>query len=255
MAETWVLNTRIDSTINETFSASFISAGNSYSQIEITSMFSQTWISYDSTNVYGNGSWTNEAYRTVVFDTAPSGYLFAWLQENGTKQSEPEPTIPKNACLIDGTGYSIKQGKPLIAGTAYTIKKGRVLIDGTGYDIDVSKKYTVTITGTIHVGYPEKSDGLGSYCKIGDDKYTTTGTVEAAQGTKIIVQAGSADVYGTFSQYTYIYLNGSIVAQGQSSPDFGIGAKYEFELNADVTIDFKSSTRNRIKYNTAYITT
>ena len=50
MAETWVLNTRIDSTISETFSASFISAGNSYSQIEINSMFSQTWISYDSTS-------------------------------------------------------------------------------------------------------------------------------------------------------------------------------------------------------------
>lgn len=157
--------------------------------------------------------------------------------------------------LISGTSYELSGGKTLIGGAGYGISGGRTLVGGTGYDIVLQKKYTVTITGTIHVGYPDKSDGLGSYCKIGDDKYTTTGTVEAAQGTKIIVQAGSAGVYGTFSQYTYIYLNGSAVAHGQSAPDFGIGAKYEFELNADVTIDFKSSTRNGTKYNIAYITT
>lgn len=257
MAETWVLNSTI-SNPSKQFYIDFTSNGQSFHRI--VSTFNGLAYSDLSTDtvVYQRGHWLDEAYRTIVFDTSPSGDLLTWLQANGTKQggSEPDtPTSSRHVCLIDGTGYSIKQGKPLIAGTAYTLKKGRVLIDGTGYDIDVSKKYTVTITGTIHVGYPEKSDGLGSYCKIGDDKYTTTGTVEAAQGTKIIVQAGSADVYGTFSQYTYIYLNGSIVAQGQRSPDFGIGAKYEFELNADVTIDFKSSTRNGIKYNTAYITT
>ena len=41
----------------------------------------------------------------------------------------------KNACLIDGTGYSIKQGKVLKDGASYTIKKGLTLIDGTMYNI------------------------------------------------------------------------------------------------------------------------
>lgn len=259
MAETWVLNERLNLTGTATYEASFTCNGTVYASIFITTssvIYLVPSSSFEGPNVYTQSGWKNEVYRTIVFDESPSGTLLTWLQTNGKKQAEPEPTTPKNACLIDGTAYSIKRGKALIGGTEYDIGGGKTLVGGTGYDIILSKKtYTVTITGTIHVGHPDRSDGLGSYCKIGDDKYTTTGTVEAAQGTKIIVQAGSADVYGTFSQYTYIYLNGSAVAHGQSAPDFGIGAKYEFELNADVTIDFKSSTRNRINYNIAYITT
>lgn len=262
MAETWVLNERLNLTGNASYTASFTCNGTVYAGIRTTSQV-VTYLFNTSQQgeqrVYTRYGWANQVYRTIVFDESPSGNLLTWLQANGTKQSEPEPpepTTPKNACLIDGTGYSIKRGKVLIGGVEYGISGGRTLVSGTEYDIVLQKKkYTVTITGTIHVGHPDRSDGLGSYCKIGDDKYTTTGTVEAAQGTKIIVQAGSEDVYGTFSQYTYIYLNGSAVAHGQSAPDFGIGAKYEFELNADVTIDFKSSTRNRINYNIAYITT
>lgn len=258
MAETWVLNSTI--TGNGEFTADFTSNGKSFYSIAVSSSITSYGEKMGgNVIVYTRSSgWSNEAYRTIVFDTSPSGDLLTWLQANGTKQggSEPDtPTSSRHVCLIDGTGYSIKQGKPLIAGTAYTLKKGRVLIDGTGYDIDVSKKYTVTITGTIHVGYPEKNDGLGSYCKVGNDKYTTPVTVEAEPGTKIVVQAGSADVYGSYSIYAYVYLNGSIVARGQDTPSVGIGAKYEFELNADATIDFKSTTRNGTKYNTAYITT
>lgn len=157
--------------------------------------------------------------------------------------------------LVSGTSYELSGGKTLIGGTGYGISGGRTLVGGTGYDIVLKKTYTVTITGTIHVGYPEKNDGLGSYCKVGNDKYTTPVTVEAVQGTKIVVQAGSASVYGSYSIYAYVYLNGSIVARGQDTSSVGIGAKYEFELNADATIDFKSQTRNGTKYNIAYITT
>ena len=35
--------------------------------------------------VYNNG-WTNQAYRTVTFETAPTGDLLAWLEANATKQ-------------------------------------------------------------------------------------------------------------------------------------------------------------------------
>ena len=263
MAETWVLNERLNPVLQlSKTTISFTSNGQTYTAISFQSRKLVYYTTRSSISVYipqaSSAIWTNSAFRTITFDSTPTGSLLSWLQTNGTKQggSEPDtPTSSRHVCLIDGTGYSTKQGKPLIDGTAYTLKKGRTLIDGTGYDIDVSKKYTVTIAGTIHVGYPEKSDCLGSYCKIGDDKYTTTGTVEAAQGTKIIVQAGSAGVYGTFSQYTYIYLNGSIVAQGQNTPDLGIGAKYEFELSSDTTITFNSFNRNGTKYNTADITT
>lgn len=221
MAETWVLNTRIDSTISETFSASFISAGNSYSQIEINSMFSQTWISYDSTSVYGNGSWTDEAYRTVVFDTAPSGYLLVWLQDNGTKQSEPEPTIPKNACLIDGIGYSTKQGKVLIDGTAYTVKKGRTLIDGTGYDIKLNSMCTIVFSG---------SAGQSVYAQINGVKYTgSSGTIEVEAGTICTLVADSG------TKRFAIIVNGVTVSNKSGK------TSYAYTINSDCTIAFAMS--------------
>ena len=38
------------------------------------------------TSIYYSGSWVNEAYRTITFESAPTGELLTWLQENGTKQ-------------------------------------------------------------------------------------------------------------------------------------------------------------------------
>ncbi len=36
-------------------------------------------------NVYSS-TWSNTAYRTITFETAPTGDLLTWLQANGTKQ-------------------------------------------------------------------------------------------------------------------------------------------------------------------------
>ena len=243
MAETWVLNTRIDSTISETFSASFISAGNSYSLIEINYMFDMTWISYDSTAVYREGSWTDEAYRTVVFDTAPSGYLLVWLQENGTKQSDPEPTIPKNTCLIDGTVYSIKQGKVLKDGASYTIKKGLTLIDGTVYNIVLTedkKMHTIIITGTLF---------NGSCVKTSTATYSTTGSFEVEDGETITVVAGANR--SVYLGFTRVYLNGTKVADGQN----GIGATYSMTVTSDVEVEYMQKGTGSNAYNFAYITT
>ena len=35
---------------------------------------------------YSGTGWVNEAYRTITFETAPTGELLTWLQANGTKQ-------------------------------------------------------------------------------------------------------------------------------------------------------------------------
>ena len=221
MAETWVLNTRIDSTTSKKFSASFISAGNSYSLLDIKSVASMTLISYDSTLVYGSGGWPDEAYRTVVFDTAPSGALLTWLQENGTKQSEPEPTIPKNACLIDGIGYSTKQGKVLIDGTAYTVKKGRTLIDGTGYDIKLNSMCTIVFSGS--------ADQL-VYAQINGVKYTgSSGTIEVEAGTICTLVADSG------TKRFAIIVNGVTVSNKSGK------TSYAYTIDSDCTIAFAMS--------------
>lgn len=51
-------------------------------------------ISYSAPQIYaydpsGSPAWDNEAYKTIEFETAPTGDLLAWLQANGTKQATP----------------------------------------------------------------------------------------------------------------------------------------------------------------------
>ena len=90
--ETWVLDT------HPTFGASswsydinFTSNGNSYSKFNYYFRNPlEAYLRYDTTNVFDiNGvGWIDEKYRTVTFETEPTGDLLAWLQANAVKQSE-----------------------------------------------------------------------------------------------------------------------------------------------------------------------
>lgn len=156
MAETWVLNesvtfpssnvdTEINFTSNGTTFVYFRTGSPEIYYCTSTNPFSGYVTVYKRTS-----GWVNEGYRTVVFDTAPTGNLLIWLQANGTKQGDSEPDTPTpsgHICLIDGTSYSIKGGKALIGGTGYDIKNGKALVDGTVYDIPFTPKpYVVTVT-------------------------------------------------------------------------------------------------------------
>ena len=149
MAETWILNERLNLTYTS-YIASFTCNGTVYAGIrtttsDVTYLFNTS--QQGGQRVYTRYGWGNQVYRTIVFDESPSGNLLTWLQRNGTKQSEPEPTTPKHACLINGTSYSILRGKTLISGTGHDIKNGKVLVDGTVYDIPFTPKaYVVTVT-------------------------------------------------------------------------------------------------------------
>lgn len=91
--ETWVLNDVPDggralkkTTIN------FTSNGQSFVAIEGNNSHTGPQSLYYYTNdtsynaVCEYGTWNNPAYKTITFDTAPTGDLLAWLQANGTKQ-------------------------------------------------------------------------------------------------------------------------------------------------------------------------
>ena len=82
--ETWLLN----STLNATDVSSiinFVSNGTTYTNI-VYDASGKIQLKYSGNVVYSAGSWTNEAYRTITFETAPTGDLLTWLQANGTKQ-------------------------------------------------------------------------------------------------------------------------------------------------------------------------
>ena len=121
MAETWLLNETV--TLQEqTFSIKFSSSGqnfNSFSSTKVNIFYDSTAV-YDGKHIPGGGShWHDEAYRTVTFETAPTGDLLTWLQANGTKQS--------NKLSVDLTTLS---GWANLSAGNHTIK---IKAKGTGY--------------------------------------------------------------------------------------------------------------------------
>lgn len=97
MTETWLLNNAIPigSASDDFTGLSFVSNNNSYDRIYFERVnFEEAQMYYyagsNRIQVYyvldGGVSWTDQAYRTISFNTAPTGNLLTWLQTNGTKQ-------------------------------------------------------------------------------------------------------------------------------------------------------------------------
>ena len=94
--ETWVLNDALSETLVGSYKTKFTSNNKKYSEIQFlydTDDGIAVWywdISGDNYDVSYNdmGSpkgWQNTAYKTITFETAPTGELLTWLQANGTK--------------------------------------------------------------------------------------------------------------------------------------------------------------------------
>lgn len=246
MAETWVLNATI-SFPSSSLSGTFTSNGKSFTGIR-RGWSSSTYLSYtsfaggmtDSTQVYENGSWINDAYRTLVFDTAPTGAMLTWLQANGQKQSEPEPETPANVCLVNGTAYGVKTGQTLVNGAAQTIYNGRTLVGGTGYDIVLSTSgFTVTITGNGMHG-----SAVRAAVDINGTTYTSAATVEVESGTTIMLRTDAASTRDY--TYTKITIDGVTVAKGTSSET----ASYNYTVNKNIAVELRMkgglSSRNGV---------
>lgn len=90
--ETWLLNDWLNFENSQwiTLTASFTSNGQTFSSIKYKyAPTAYAYLNYDDTWVFDSddgGGWRNEAYRTITFETAPTGDLLTWLQANGTKQ-------------------------------------------------------------------------------------------------------------------------------------------------------------------------
>lgn len=114
--ETWLLNETLTESNQDFTSLNFTS--NSQSFVRIVRQYdnrptppANSLLYYKSdgtyvTAVYANddgvGTWNNQAYRTLTFETAPTGDLLTWLQANGVKQT----TAYKVTLSLDGDpGY------------------------------------------------------------------------------------------------------------------------------------------------------
>lgn len=88
-----MLNPDYSGTPHDFTGLSFISNSETFSRIQITDdlgrgnklYYDDKYIAYIRDNDYVNWQ-VGDAYKTLIFQTAPTGDLLTWLQANGTKQ-------------------------------------------------------------------------------------------------------------------------------------------------------------------------
>lgn len=90
--ETWIINDNAFANSvynNKTYTALFNSNGQTFNSIIINNNPKNGGMFYDNTKVVDHenaSTFINQAYRTVTFETAPTGELLTWLQANAVKQ-------------------------------------------------------------------------------------------------------------------------------------------------------------------------
>ena len=86
VSKSWVINETPDLTNDMYVHINFTSRGISYKLFDIESSKLYYGNSYGSNIVCDDIGFVKEAFRTVVFETAPTGELLTWLQANAIPQ-------------------------------------------------------------------------------------------------------------------------------------------------------------------------
>ena len=89
--ETWVIKKSIEPGTLPDTQINFISNGISFERIRYYSVGGRIY--YGGTEVWLEGSWNNDAFRTVTFETPPTGSLLMWLEANAVKQTDTLPAV------------------------------------------------------------------------------------------------------------------------------------------------------------------
>lgn len=90
VSKTWVINKSPDVSTDMLVTINFTSNGESFDQFQVDSVIPGIIYLKNGSGAgyqYDSASWSyGEAYRTVVFETVPTGELLAWLQANAIPQ-------------------------------------------------------------------------------------------------------------------------------------------------------------------------
>lgn len=178
--ETWVLNDEPDSGSNLNKTAiNFTSNGQSFVAIEgnTSNTGPQSLYYYtDSTShtaVREFGTWSNDAYKTITFDTAPTGDLLTWLQANGTKQ-----------------GGTVTHNLTWNTGKYYIIKVNDTVVFNQTNNINVTQPYVFNEGDVINI---DNDDSVGNII-INDTTYSSISTITLT-GTDIAVSGAAPSLY------------------------------------------------------------
>ncbi len=125
MSQTWVIKDTAPVDPNEFFSdvsINFTSNNESFTSLGVVDGGATCELQYNGMTYAGvdlgdpqsSGvfEWDNEAYKTLVFDTAPTGILLAWLKKNADKQAEEKPDVI-TALITDRTNADVRRAQYL----------------------------------------------------------------------------------------------------------------------------------------------
>lgn len=187
--ETWVLNNSLNTSSNDLSLTSINFTCNGVQYIELKSTgtgidsMEKSLYYYTSDNnqilvysdVTGQG-WVDTKYRTITFDTAPTGDLLTWLQQNGTKQGEPSTTTYTLTFNRDDTsiGYAITRDGEYVHSPC-TAKSG-----------DVFVFEAIKMTNTIN-GVSYNSSDLTGIMTFSEDV-----TIVGSSGPQIVLTSGQS---------------------------------------------------------------
>lgn len=117
--ETWVLNPSYSNKSHDFTGLSFNSNGETFSSIKVVGGFSNDELYYDNKDIAyiqddDYVDWkAGEAYKTLIFQTAPTGDLLTWLQANGTKQGGGGAVIKAGTYLFNEELTRVSSGNNL----------------------------------------------------------------------------------------------------------------------------------------------
>ena len=201
MSQTWIIKDTApvdEASWSLSVDIAFTSHGGSYyTGIEIGSFPAGNFLRYTTEGgaidiasfTYGSPFvWYDDAYKTLVFDTAPAGDLLTWLQKNADK-SDPEYLTRKSELTSVADAIRAKGGTtdPLVYPDGFVTAIQS--IDTTGG----RKPATVTITSSDYTGdrygnfiFPTLEGHIGRY-DFSRESFTFPVTINTVIGGLVII--------------------------------------------------------------------
>lgn len=246
VALTWVLNDRLTLFGEETkvFDINFTSNNQSY--IGLKFAFDSAAIGYhirymsvnnlDSIVVYAGGpGWgaSEDAYKTVTFETAPSGELLTWLQANAVPQGETTKTYAQvtneNGAVsirvfengdadlqnlsITKDGVTINGKKPLTS--VQPLYKHELVIPYS-FSVTDPANGTVTVNGSVMYHYLSNTGTQITSASAIDDNFLLSGGIGKNSSNTVLLfdvnvtKAGSSITVEAVNASTMGYITGTV---------------------------------------------
>lgn len=177
--ETWLLKNDLTDSNAIDVTVNFVSNNTSYTRLKFNrtmTIRSLTYYGASMDKVFyfdfdagGLPEWTNDAYRTITFATAPTGTLLTWLQANGTKQgggvTEHTLTCTDDAIIISVNGSVVTSPYTLQNGDTIVLKRAsspwysaQITAGDNTYDTDVTSPPITISNSDIFVSRGESNN-------------------------------------------------------------------------------------------------